>query len=537
MDDSNQNLDTTEISSKTHVKNLWKEANNNDYQEHATIFSDDSTQIINSASLNVDSTDTFMQALDNKIKSDKDDEIVKSWLFEQLETTINDSSEKALYQYLYDTITESDEPSFTLKKVNIMDLEKRKKVYGICGECNEPGTGWRWCQPCNAKRFTDNFKNWTSENKNIDELIQQSQINSFHFTKCLEWIPFEKFENVTYLTRGGFGKIYSADWPEGHINYWDIENQIWKLCPNVKVALKSLDDSSNMNNDFLNEIKYYISGHFYCIQTVICYGITKDPDTKDYMMVLPYYGSGSLRNNLTNDLGYENKIQYLYWIIDGLSTIHNAGKVHKDFHSGNVLIEKGIPIISDLGMCQPVDDNERKGVFGVIPYMAPEVLRGYKYTKAADIYSFGIMMNELMSEEIPHNDIPHDHFLVVKICKGFRPKISENTPKLIVDLIIKCWDAKAENRPTAKELCQILREYVGKITGKFGEIYSQIKECEEIKENKLKSKTIENKSENLQTHPQAIYTSRLLNFDNLPEPVNSTDSLSGKFMFKKNIIY
>ncbi|POG73848.1 kinase-like domain-containing protein [Rhizophagus irregularis DAOM 181602=DAOM 197198] len=243
-------------------------------------------------------------------------------------------------------------------------------------------------------------------------------------------------------------------------------------------------------------------------------------------MVLPYYGSGSLRNNLTNDLGYENKIQYLYWIIDGLSTIHNAGKVHKDFHSGNVLIEKGIPIISDLGMCQPVDDNERKGVFGVIPYMAPEVLRGYKYTKAADIYSFGIMMNELMSEEIPHNDIPHDHFLVVKICKGFRPKISENTPKLIVDLIIKCWDAKAENRPTAKELCQILREYVGKITGKFGEIYSQIKECEEIKENKLKSKTIENKSENLQTHPQAIYTSRLLNFDNLPEPVNSTDSLS-----------
>ncbi|CAB5371385.1 unnamed protein product [Rhizophagus irregularis] len=174
MDNSNQNLDTTEISSKTHVKNLWKEANNNDYQEHATIFSDDSTQIINSASLNVDSTDTFMQALDNKIKSDKDDEIVKSWLFEQLETTINDSSEKAL---------------------------------------------------------------------------------------------------------GGFGKIYSADWPEGHINYWDIENQIWKLCPNVKVALKSLDDSSNLNNDFLNEIKYYISGHFYCIQTVICYEPVNSTDS------------------------------------------------------------------------------------------------------------------------------------------------------------------------------------------------------------------------------------------------------------------
>ncbi|CAB5363376.1 unnamed protein product [Rhizophagus irregularis] len=51
---------------------------------------------------------------------------------------------------------------------------------------------------------------------------------------------------------------------------------------------------------------------------------------------------------------------------------------------------------SDLGMCQPVNDNERKGIYGVIPYMAPEVLRGYQYTKAADIYSFGIIMNELI---------------------------------------------------------------------------------------------------------------------------------------------
>ena len=60
------------------------------------------------------------------------------------------------------------------KVVYIKDLEKRKEVYGICGECNEPGTGWSWCQPCNAKRFKENFKNWTSGNKDIDELIQHS---------------------------------------------------------------------------------------------------------------------------------------------------------------------------------------------------------------------------------------------------------------------------------------------------------------------------------------------------------------------------
>ncbi|EXX51585.1 uncharacterized protein OCT59_004413 [Rhizophagus irregularis] len=67
--------------------------------------------------------------------------------------------------------TESEETCHIYQKVNFTDLEKRKKVYGICGECNEPRTGEYWCQPCNAKRFEANFKNWTNGNKNIDELI------------------------------------------------------------------------------------------------------------------------------------------------------------------------------------------------------------------------------------------------------------------------------------------------------------------------------------------------------------------------------
>ena len=133
------------------------------------------------------------------------------------------------------------------------DLEKRKEAYGICGECNEPGTGERWCKSCNAKRFKENFKNGTSGNKDIDELIQYSQLNALHYTKCLEWIPFENFQNVTYNTRGGFGKIYSAKWPEGRICYWDIENQKWHKSDR-KVALKSLDNSSEISTEFLNEV-------------------------------------------------------------------------------------------------------------------------------------------------------------------------------------------------------------------------------------------------------------------------------------------
>ena len=144
-------------------------------------------------------------------------------------------------------------------------------------------------------------------------------------------------------------------------------------------------------------------------------------------------------------------------------------------------------------------------------------------------------MNEFLSEEIPYNDISHDYTLAVKICKGLRPKISEDTPKLLEDLIMKCWDAKSENRLTAKELYQVLKKWNDGKRNVDSEIYSQIKECEKIRENKLKNRS-KDKPKNIQTHPQAIYTSRLLNFKNLPEPVNSTDLSSFQVVNSGNIL-
>ena len=154
------------------------------------------------------------------------------------------------------------------------------------------------------------------------------------------------------------------------------------------------------------------------------------------MMVLLYCEDGDLRNYLNKheSYNYVKKIKKLSQIAGGLLDIHNAGKIHKDFHSGNILFLQRFIFISDLGLCQPANNEKqsvkKEGVYGVLPYMAPEVLRGYQYTKAADIYSFGIIMNEYLSEEIPFNDIPHDHILAVKICKGLGAKLSEDIPQI-----------------------------------------------------------------------------------------------------------
>ncbi|GBC03641.1 hypothetical protein RclHR1_05230003 [Rhizophagus clarus] len=421
--------------------------------------------------------------------------------------------------------------------VYLEDLEKRKQIYGICGECNEPGTGFYWCRPCNAKRFEDNFKNWTSGNKVVDEFIQHSQLNAIYFHKCLEWIPFEKFQKVTYVAEGGFGKVYSAEMPEGIIVYWDFENQKWYRVEYSKYALKSLKNSSDIGSDFLNEIKSHLQIHLNDI--VKCYGITQDPKTKEYMMVFYYYEDGNLRNYLNDSVfyvDYMSKIYSLRIISRGLLDIHNAGLVHKDFHSGNILYNDIYPCISDLGMCRPVNQQSIKeeGIYGVLPYVAPEVLRGHQYTKSADIYSFGIIMNELLSEEIPFKDISHDEFLAIRICQGDRPKISKDVPQLLTDLIIKCWDAEIENRPTAKELYQMLEKWWEERYDEDSELNFQINECDKIGEKNFYNKSNEDKSKNIQSHSQAFYTSRLLNFKNLPKPVNSIDLSSLQFNSASN---
>ena len=91
-----------------------------------------------------------------------------------------------------------------------------------------------------------------------------------------------------------------------------------------------------------------------------------------------YIYGGSLRNYIKKDLKWEEKIKILYSIIKGLNSIHQKNLIHHNFHSGNILTLYSsncrIAMITDLGLSGPVDQ-ESSDVFGVLPYIAPEVLK------------------------------------------------------------------------------------------------------------------------------------------------------------------
>ncbi|CAI2185621.1 2041_t:CDS:2 [Funneliformis geosporum] len=97
--------------------------------------------------------------------------------------------------------------------------------------------------------------------------------------------------------------------------------------------------------------------------------------------------------------------------------------------------------IGDLGLSKSAieaDDNE---TYGIIPYMAPEIFQGQKYTTASDIYSFGMIMWECMTGRRPFWDRAHDTELILDICDGLRPPIGNiNAPEGYIELMKECWD-------------------------------------------------------------------------------------------------
>ncbi|UZO12125.1 uncharacterized protein OCT59_003673 [Rhizophagus irregularis] len=245
------------------------------------------------------------------------------------------------------------------------------------------------------------------------------------------------------------------------------------------------------------------------------YGITQDPSTENYMMVLEYARNGTLGHYMfTNKLSLESKLYYLYNIADGLNTIHKNELIHRDLHAGNILMFGSTACISDLGLCKNYNEleNVENTKYGVLSYVAPEIFRGDFYTKDSDIYSFGIIMYLVISETPPYYNMPYDVILVLNICEGLRPEFHIKIPQLILHLIKRCLDANPSIRPTANEVYEILIQWSLEFDNQI-ELQKQIEEIKMINNKPLTNKI----------HPEDFYKSRSLNFKNLPEPKNSDD--------------
>ncbi|UZO25579.1 uncharacterized protein OCT59_017844 [Rhizophagus irregularis] len=173
-----------------------------------------------------------------------------------------------------------------------------------CSYCNKPFTEELWCKECDPFRM---IEGWTSENNDIDKFIRDtiydSRMSSFYNFKIIEWVPFDRFEDVKQIGEGGFAKVYSATWIDGKTEYNRQDDGSWKKqeSRSMEVALKRLNGSQNMSAEYLNELKI----HWKFIDntdglSLRFYGITKDPETEEFMMILDVAQYGNLRSFLSN---------------------------------------------------------------------------------------------------------------------------------------------------------------------------------------------------------------------------------------------
>jgi serine/threonine protein kinase len=170
-----------------------------------------------------------------------------------------------------------------------------------------------------------------------------------------------------------------------------------------------------VTSSFLQEVANH---KLFSYPIIHCYGISQDPITKNYVIVMDYINGGNMRQYLQsnyNNLSFKDKLSKLFHIAEGLKQIHEKGLVHRDLHSGNILngglivgsMTDGTSYITDLGLCKPAHEVNDDQLFGVVSYLAPELLskeekKPVPYTYKSDIYSFGIIAYELLANSYPY---------------------------------------------------------------------------------------------------------------------------------------
>ncbi|POG65484.1 kinase-like domain-containing protein, partial [Rhizophagus irregularis DAOM 181602=DAOM 197198] len=365
-----------------------------------------------------------------------------------------------------------------------------------------------------------NLVNCLSGNEIIDDFIQEMQFKiNDHDDIVFEWIPYNQFDNIKEIGKGGFATVYSAKWKDGLLEY-DEDNKIYKRDPNKIIALKCLHNSQNINNKFLNETKNYPINKRSNILSI--YGISQNPNTKEYIIVFKYAKKGNFNNWINKNYEYFNwqdKLSVLDNIICGLKEIHQKKYIHHYFHTGNILFLSerynfgNCISISDVGLFGEVSNKDETKIYGVMPYVAPEVLRGKLYTQAADIYSLGMIIYFVATGKQPFYNRAHDHHLALDICKEVRPEINEQeAPSCYISLMKRCWDSDPNNRPNIIEVDDLITSFYKSSGVDFfivenKEIEVQFNEAEKYRKSNLTSV----KNYQAATHPQAIYVSRLLN--------------------------
>jgi len=269
-------------------------------------------------------------------------------------------------------------------------------------------------------------------------------------------INYDKLKFVEKIGGGGSGVVYKGRWQHTNVAI-------------KQLFLVGLDESAE--RDFIHETS--IMAKLRHPNIVQLFGVCLEPEC---CIVMEYMGGGSLYKMLHSEeeLSWTLRWRIALDIGQGLAHLHAENILHRDLKSLNVLLDKDKRAkLTDFGLSkvdtQTIATMTKKGL-GTPRWLPPEVIETGKereeqqdYTKKSDVYSYGIILWELATREVPYSAIDNEFTVMKKIKKGVRPKDPKECPETFSTLIKHCWSDRQEVRPEANEVVQILEAHQNEV--------------------------------------------------------------------------
>jgi len=314
---------------------------------------------------------------------------------------------------------------YIARRIDFKDLQHLVQHYSS----NQDGLVTCLGKPCIRSEDTPIITELSHETANQREIDR----SSLHFTKA------------DLLGAGQFGEVYRGMWNG-----------------KIPVAIKSLKPGSMKKESFLEEAMIMRKLKHKNLITLYAVVTKSDP----ILIVTELMSKGSLLDYLRNDgrgTGFKTLVYFDSQVAQGMAFLESRNFIHRDLAARNVLVgDNDVVKIADFGLSRCIDDGIYVAHVGAkfpIKWTAPEACNYNQFTTKSDVWSFGILMYEVVTfGRMPYAGMTNPEALAA-VERGFRMERPSTCEEHYYDVMMQCWKKNPDERPTFETLTWMLEDY------------------------------------------------------------------------------